>query len=216
MKIKICGINNFEDLQNSLKAGADALGFLVGLTHPAEDKIEDLSLAKSLIDLVPPFISTVTVTHFTDENEIINLVKGLGTNAVQIHDYTEPAVLKKVRDGLKGIKIIKSIHVTGFDAIELAKEYLPFADAILLDSRDGDRIGGTGKTHDWEISRKIVQVSNKPVILAGGLNPKNIYEAVKKVRPFAVDVNSGVETNFRKDLAKMKVFINEAKRPLCQ
>jgi len=120
--------------------------------------------------------------------------------------------LKRVRNGLKGVKIIKSIHVTGLGAIELAKEYLPFADALLLDSRDGARIGGTGKTHDWEISRKIVRESNKPVILAGGLSPDNVYQAVKKVRPFAVDVNSGVETNLRKDPAKMKVFINEAKR----
>ncbi len=105
-------------------------------------------------------------------------------------------------------------NVTGLDAIELAKEFLPFADALLLNSRDGSRIGGTGKTHDWEISRKIVHESNKPVILTGGLNPGNVYEAVKKVRPFAVDVNSGVETNSRKDFAKMKAFIYEAKRVL--
>ncbi|MFA5384974.1 MAG: phosphoribosylanthranilate isomerase [Eubacteriales bacterium] len=212
MKIKICGINNFEDLQSCIKAGADALGFLVGLTHPAEDKLEDIRLAKSLIDRIPPFVSTVMVTHLTNEGEIVNLARCMGTTSVQINDYTEPSVLKKVCDGLKDIKIIKSVHVTGSDAIELTKAYLPFADAILLDSREGPRIGGTGKTHDWEISRKIVQESNKPVILAGGLNPGNVYEAVKKVQPFAVDVNSGVETNFRKDPAKINLFINEARR----
>ena len=114
-------------MQSCIKAGADALGFLVGLTHPAEDKPEDIRLAKSLIDRVPPFVSTVMVTHLTNEGE-----RCLGTTSVQIHDYTEPYVLKKVRDGLKDIKIIKSVHVTGSDAIELTKAYLPFADAIIF------------------------------------------------------------------------------------
>jgi phosphoribosylanthranilate isomerase len=211
MRAKICGISSAEDISVALKAGADALGFLVGITHLAEDKISNED-AKILIQKLPPFVSTVAVTHLTNVKEIVELVKYLGVTTVQIHDYIAPVEVKQVRDMLPGIKIIKAVHITAEDSIAVANSFVPFVDALLLDSRTKDRLGGTGMTHDWNISAKIVQEVKKPVILAGGLTADNVYDAVKKVKPFGVDVNSGVETGNRKDFIKVSKFISDANK----
>ena len=103
--------------------------------------------------------------------------------------------------------MIKAINVTDGSAVEQAKVYEPFSDMILLDTKSGRRIGGTGKTHDWNISKKIVEQIDVPVVLAGGLNPENIKEAVKKVMPFGIDANSGLEhKDGSKDLEKVRKF----------
>ncbi len=212
MKIKICGIRNQDDAKVALDAGADALGFLVGITHLAEDKISNEE-AKAIIESLPPLVSPVAVTHLADVQKIIALIKYLGVNTVQIHDYIEPIQVKTIRENLPGVKIIKSVHVEGDNAIEMAKLFEPYAHAILLDSRTADRLGGTGITHDWDISARLVKCISLPVILAGGLTPGNVYEAVCKVKPYAVDVNSGVEdTKGNKNFFKVQLFIGEARR----
>jgi phosphoribosylanthranilate isomerase len=211
MRIKICGINNIHDAKLAIKAGTDALGFLVGITHLAEDKVSN-DEAKNIIKELPLFVSTVAVTHFTDYEEVINLVKFLNVTTLQIHDYIEPYKVKIISQTLPGVKIIKAIHVMDDNSILSAKKFEPYVDAILLDSRTKDRLGGTGITHDWNISAQIVNEMNKPVILAGGLNEINVYEAVRKVKPFGVDVNSGVEINSKKDFNKICKFISEAKK----
>lgn len=210
MRVKVCGINSYDDIKACLNAGVDALGFLVGITHVAEDKV-DLPTAKELIQLLPPFVSSVVVTHLTEVDEIINMMNYLKANILQLHDYIEPSLVKKIRSKLPWVKIIKAIHVTSEEAIDLAKKFDNVCDGLLLDSRTMDRLGGTGKTHDWQISRRIVEVVSIPVILAGGLNPDNVREAIIKVKPFAVDVNSGVETEGKKDYQKVKKFVMEAK-----
>ncbi len=212
MKVKICGISSLEDAKVALNAGAHALGFLVGITHLAEDKISNEE-AKFIIDSLPPLVSPVAVTHLTDVQKIIVLIKYLGVTTVQIHDYLEPIQLKDLRDNLPGVKIIKSVHVEGEEAIDAAKEFEPYADAILLDSRTVNRLGGTGITHDWDISARLVKSIKKPVILAGGLTPDNVYDAVCKVKPYAVDVNSGVEDQRnQKNFSRVHLFIQEAMR----
>jgi len=209
MRTKVCGINNMEDMERALSAGASALGFLAGITHVAEDKV-DLDTARHLISIMPPFTTSVAVTHLTNAKDIIELVKYVMCTTVQIHDYIPPEEVTQVREALPGIKIIKAIHVTGPESIDLARSFEPVVDALLLDSRTADRLGGTGITHDWDLSSIIVQNSRVPVILAGGLNQENVYQAVRKVHPFAVDVNSGVETKQKKDYHKMVTFICEA------
>lgn len=211
MRAKICGISNSEDAKIALQAGADALGFLVGITHLAEDKISK-EKAKDIILSLPPFVSTVAVTHLTDVNKIVDLVLYLGVTTVQIHDYIAPEEVKRVRDMLPGVKIIKAVHVMQEDSIAIAQSFTPYVDALLLDSRTKDRLGGTGLTHDWNISERIVNEVNRPVILAGGLNADNVYDAVKKVKPFGVDVNSGVESDNKKDFDKVSRFILNAKK----
>lgn len=214
MRTKICGINTWENAKTALDCGADALGFLVGITHLAEDKIEVVD-AKKIIEKLPPFVSTVAVTHLRDPQKIIEMCKYLGVTSLQIHDYISPEEVALCRAELQGVKIIKAVHVIDgdkFGTIETARSFEGVADALLLDSRTAERLGGTGKTHDWNISREIVERLNIPVMLAGGLTDKNVYDAVMKVKPYAVDVNSGVETDGDKDWNKVYDFISNAKK----
>lgn len=212
MRAKVCGIRNYDDAMTAVSAGADAVGFLVGITHLAEDKISKED-ALDIIKRLPPFVSTVLVTHLTDRDEIIELAKFLTVNTVQIHDYVSPEDVQYVKDKLPYCKILKAVHVLNEDeAVKMAEEFQECCDALLLDSRTKDRLGGTGLTHDWNISRKIVEGSKIPVILAGGLTPDNTYDAVKKVHPFGIDANSGVETDGYKSFEKIKAYIDNAKR----
>lgn len=212
MKAKICGINTWENAKIALDCGADALGFLVGITHLAEDKI-NVEDAKVIIDKLPPFVSTVAVTHLQDTDKIIEMCKFLGVSTLQIHDYISPEEVAACKRNLPGVKIIKAVHVIDGNkagTIAMAHLFEAVADALLLDSRTAERLGGTGITHDWNISWEIVCEMNIPVILAGGLTDKNVFDAVTKVRPYAVDVNSGVETNGNKDAEKVRQFISNA------
>lgn len=214
MRAKICGINTWENARIALDCGADALGFLVGITHLAEDKIE-VEDAKKIIDKLPPFVSTVAVTHLQDPKKIVEMCKYLGATTLQIHDYISPEEVAFCKEELKLVKIIKAVHVLDGDkqgTIDMAHSFEKVADALLLDSRTAERLGGTGKTHDWNISKEIVEQLNIPVMLAGGLTDQNVYDAVKKVRPYAVDVNSGVEIAGDKDWNKVYGFITNAKR----
>lgn len=214
MRTKICGINSWENAKIALDCGADALGFLVGITHLAEDKI-DFDDAKRIIKRLPPFVSTVAVTHLQDTEAIIEMCKYLNVTTLQIHDYISPEAVEICRKELPGVKVIKAIHVINDDmegTIKLANSFKNSADALLLDSRTAERLGGTGKTHNWNISKMIVEQMEIPVILAGGLTNLNVYDAVKMVKPYAVDVNSGVETNADKDPHKVIEFILNARR----
>lgn len=214
MRTKICGINTWENAKVALDCGADALGFLVGITHLAEDKIE-LEDAKKIIMKLPPFVSTVAVTHLQDAKAIVEMCRYLNVTTLQIHDYISPEEVEFCRHELQGVKIIKAIHVVDGDkegTINLARTFERSADALLLDSRTVERLGGTGKVHDWNISKEIVEKIEIPVMLAGGLTDKNVYDAVVKVRPYAVDVNSGVEINSNKDPDKVWGFITNAKK----
>lgn len=214
MRAKICGINTWENAKIALDCGADALGFLVGITHLAEDKIS-VEEAKAIIGKLPPFVSTVAVTHLQDPAKIVQMCDYLGVTTLQIHDYIEPEEVLYCRKNLPGVKIIKAVHVLDGDkagTIAMAHSFEQVADALLLDSRTAERLGGTGKTHDWNISREIVEELRIPVMLAGGLTDQNVYDAVRKVRPYAVDVNSGVEVDGNKDWRKVTDFILNARR----
>ena len=214
MRTKICGINTWENAKIALECGADALGFLVGITHLAEDKIE-VEEAKKIITKLPPFVSTVAVTHLQDAKAIVDMCRYLNISTLQIHDYISPDEVEFCKRELQGVKIIKAIHVVDGDkegTINLARSFERTVDALLLDSRTVERLGGTGMVHDWNISKEIVEKMDVPVMLAGGLNEKNVYDAVMKVRPYAVDVNSGVEINSNKDPQKIFEFITNAKK----
>lgn len=212
MRAKICGINTWENAKIALDCGADALGFLVGITHLAEDKIS-VEDAKKIIEKLPPFVSSVAVTHLQDTSKIIEMCKYLKVTTLQIHDYISPEEVLICKKNLPSVKIIKAVHVIDDDkdkTIRIARSFENVADALLLDSRTVERLGGTGITHDWNISREIVTQMSLPVMLAGGLTDKNVYDAVRKVKPYAVDVNSGVEINGNKDIDKVRGFINNA------
>lgn len=193
LRVKLCGIRSRSDLAVALSAGADALGFIVGARHRTEDELTPAAAAE-LVALLPPFVGSVMVTHLQQATPIIALIRQVGATTLQLQDRIAPQELQALRGALPGVKLIQAIHVGEADqSIAAAIAAEPQVDALLLDSRTADRIGGTGQTHDWSISRRIVEQIGKPVILAGGLRPENLRAALETVGPAAVDVNSGVE-----------------------
>src|SRR3989344_3426197 len=208
--VKICGITDIETARAVASLGADMLGFHVDLHHSRNPLTRDM-VAKIVSEL-PLTCSAVLVTSATNPEKIAQLVKKTGVTAIQLHGDIEE--MHKLKSELPNIKLYKVVNVFDEGAIEEAKDYEGIADALVLDSaiKETGQRGGTGKTHDWNISRKIVESVSIPVILAGGLNPDNVSEAVRKVRPYAVDVNSGVSNpDGTKNLEKVKLFVERAK-----
>jgi phosphoribosylanthranilate isomerase len=193
-RTKICGITCAPDLSAALNGGADAVGFLVGQKHPSRDFIS-VELAKGLLWLVPPFVTTVLVTHEDDVREILALATAIPAQVLQLHSNLGGSELKSTRERLAPRAIIGKITVEGDRCVERLLDIQPFVDAILLDSanRVTGQVGGTGLVHDWRTSAHLRTLSERPIILAGGLRPSNVGEAIAIVQPAAVDVNSGVE-----------------------
>jgi phosphoribosylanthranilate isomerase len=223
MKVKICGITNIEDAMQAISFGADALGFQVGMRHKTEDEISPEE-AKAIVASLPPFVSYVMVTHLLDAKTIISLLKLIPRiTTVQLHeDDIDLKEISAIREKIPSVRIIKAIHVVvdGSDSpLQKLHNYDGIADALILDSVNmkEDRIGGTGMTHDWTLSKKMVDSSHLPVFLAGGLTQDNVQYAIRSVGPYAVDVNSGVKisrTSRRKDPVKVRDFIYQAKNAL--
>ncbi|MFE9326704.1 phosphoribosylanthranilate isomerase [Nocardia sp. NPDC052278] len=196
VRAKICGIRSEDDLRIALAAGADAIGFISGITHFSEDAL-DAARAAALSRLAPAFVTRVLVTHLEDAAAIVDLADRVAVDAIQVHGLVTIDTVREVRKTAGGRKVIKAVHVTGPEAVDTARQAAVDCDAVLLDSRTADRLGGTGCTHDWSVSAAVVTALHElgcPVILAGGLGPDNVADAIARVRPFAVDVNSGVET----------------------
>lgn len=212
MIVKFCGINKIEYAQMAVDLEADYLGFLVGITHRAEDKLTNLE-AKMIIESIDFSKSTpIAVTHLQDARSIISTMHEINVTAVQIHDSITIEGIKEIRSAFPDGYIIKAVHIQDRDrSLEKAMYFEEYVDALLLDSRTIDRLGGTGNIHDWNISEELVNCVKKPVFLAGGLTPNNLDAAIKKVHPSGVDVNSGVEINGEKDFAKMSEFIKIAR-----
>ena len=213
--VKVCGIRTREEADAALGCGATALGFLVGLTHRAEDEIGEAE-ARAVVRRLPAAAEAVLVTHLPDPERVAALAASIGARTVQVHGDMALADLRRLRALVSGARLLKAVHVTGEDALRRALAYAPDADALVLDSRTADRLGGTGMTHDWSVSARIVDaVAPLPVYLAGGLRPENVAEAVARVRPAGVDVNSGVEdADGRKDLERMRAFVDRARAAL--
>ena len=218
MRVKICGINNLEDAKLAVSFGTDALGFIVGVRRKAEDAISPKE-ARRMIQSLPPFISSVLVTDHRESKHVIELWKETGATTIQLQDEIPLDEIRLVRKSLPSIRLVKAVHVTGPQAVDKARSYEGLVDAILLDTMNikEDRIGGTGLTHDWRISRRIREQCSLPVILAGGLRPENIEEAIRIVKPYGIDVNSGVENpegggHGRKDPDRVKTLIEKAKK----
>ena len=223
MKVKICGITNLEDAMQAISFGADALGFQVGMRHKTEDEVSPEE-AKAIVASLPPFVSCVIVTHLQDANTIISLKLNQKTTTIQLHDNDDIDLkeISVIREKMPSVRIIKAIPVV-VDGSEFPLQklhnYDSIADALILDSVNmkEDRIGGTDMTHDWKLSKKMVDNSHLPIILAGGLTQDNVQYAIRSVGPYAVDVNSGVKisrTSRRKDPVKVRDFIYQAKNAL--
>jgi phosphoribosylanthranilate isomerase len=194
VRVKICGITSPTEARLAERYGADAIGVLVGRRHRARDFVRS-DVARKICRSLVPFLTPVLVTHLEELNEIITLADAVPCPVLQLHSDLSPSVLATLRERLRPKKVIGKVSVQSRSAFDRAREIEPSVDAIVLDSLDPmtDRVGGTGKTHNWSLSAKIVAECKVPVVLAGGLTPQNVKEAIRIVRPFAVDVNSGVE-----------------------
>jgi phosphoribosylanthranilate isomerase len=210
VKVKICGITRKEDLDAAVEAGADAVGFVVGVSSSSRNL--SLTEAAKLISQVPPFVASVLVTVPRSIGDFAVYEK-LNPDIIQVHGE-DLDTAESVRLKLPNTQLIWAVNaqlVSHLDAVSRATNLF---DAILIDSFADGRYGGTGVVHDWELSRCIKQaVQPKPLILAGGLNPENVAEAVCTVEPYAVDVSSGVERQPGiKSHKKIVEFIKNAKR----
>ena len=210
MRVKICGTGTPADLACAVAAGADAAGFLMGITHVTQDAVTPAEAA-AMIATMPPFIEPVAVTHFQKPSDLIRIVEESQVTTLQIQDVVSLEDVDEVRSALPYLRIMKAVHVMDVSAIETAKYFADAVDAILLDTRTSERIGGTGIPHDWGISARIVEEVRVPVILAGGLTPENVSEAIRRVRPYAVDVHTGVKKNGVRDAERTRAFVVNAR-----
>ncbi len=211
VKTKICGITNINDALDAAKLRADFIGLLVEIGF-SEDKVTKEE-AKEIIKKLPLEVSPVFVTYLQKAEPIIKIAEEINPQIIQLHNDIELAEIGKIRKEFKNIQITKTISVLSENSIKDAKKFEKYVDYLLLDTAVKGKKGGTGKTHNWDISAKIVKAVKTKVFLAGGLNPDNVKDAIKKVKPFAVDTNSGVKSKARiKDYEKMRLFIERAKK----
>ncbi len=212
-KIKICCISSHEEARLATRYGADALG-LVGRMPSGPGPIDDELIASIARTIHPPIASFLLTSEQTSSN-IIAHVNRVHTNTVQIVDELTEGSYDEIRNALPHLKIVQVIHVTGEESIDQALGVQPYVDAILLDSGNPKAavktLGGTGNTHNWKISRLLVEGVKVPVFLAGGLHPGNVREAIETVQPYGVDICSGVRTNGKLDVQKLKDFITTVK-----
>ncbi|HWA86197.1 MAG TPA: phosphoribosylanthranilate isomerase [Opitutus sp.] len=211
--VKICGVRRVEDALAAVEAGADEIGLLVGQRHPSGDFIE-VEKAAAIVTACAARIRPVLVTHVSDPDEVHALAQATGVREIQVHSEMSPAGLTRLR-ALGGYRLRKSWHVTGPESLSYGDAYRGGADSFLLDSMNAatGQVGGTGRAHDWNLSREIVaRCAGTPVILAGGLTPENVAAAVRQVRPAGVDVNSGTKgADGFKDPARVRAFVRAAK-----
>lgn len=201
VRVKICGITNVKDARNAARLGADALGFNFFKGSPRYIRPER---AKAIIAALPPFVLTVGVFVDEDPDRMLEVCAQCGLDAVQMHGDEAPRVVHAVT----GVRRIKALRIESAQDVMLCRRYR--VDAYLLDAKAPGEYGGTGKTFNWELARDAGQFG--PVILAGGLKPENVADAVAIVQPYAVDVASGVETSpGEKDKEMMAAFIRNAK-----
>ena len=194
----------------AIEAGASAVGLVSAMPSGpgpiAEDLIAEIAVS------IPPAIGSFLLTCKENVAAIIDQQKRLRVNTIQICDRLSAGAHQELRAALPGISLVQVIHVTGPEAVEEAISVAPHVDAILLDSGNQSlpvkELGGTGRTHDWNLSKQIRESVDVPLFLAGGLKPENVADAIQAVRPFGVDVCSGLRTNGNLDREKLKQFMN--------
>ena len=210
MRVKICCIADEKEAADAVSFGASAVG-LVGAMPSGPGPITDEAIER-IAKSVPPPVATFLLTSEQTPQGIIEHHLRTRTTAIQIVDELLERDYDSIRASLPGVKLVQVIHVTDDGSVDEACELAEHVDAILLDSGNPGlkmkELGGTGRRHDWKLSRRIVESCGKPVILAGGLNAENVREAIEMVEPFGVDVCSGVRTDGRLDPRKLELFFN--------
>ena len=206
MRVKLCGMTREEDVRAAVEAGADAVGFIVGF--PSSPRNVTLERASRLMEAVPPFVDTVLVTTSALIREEMPGLRKMRMNHIQLYGDSNP---EDLRSNLR-VRVIKPYPLRTHDPSDAARGVAGF-DAFLTDTYVRGMAGGTGKLSDWDLCLKVREkIAPTPMILSGGLTPENVGEAVRRVRPFAVDASSGVELSPGiKDHKKMREFVSRAR-----
>lgn len=214
VRVKICCISSIEEARLAIAHGASALGLVSAMPSGPGPVAEEI--IADVVAAVPPSVATFLLTSKQDTSSIIDQQRRLGANTIQIVDRIEQGSHRDLRSALPGIKIVQVIHVHGEESLREAEVVAPHVDAILLDSGNQSlavkELGGTGRTHDWTVSRRIREAVDVPVFLAGGLQPANVRNAIEEVGPFAVDICSGVRTYGKLDAEKLAAFFDAVHR----
>jgi phosphoribosylanthranilate isomerase len=209
IRVKVCCIGSIEEARLAIRLGAAALGLVSEM--PSGPGVIPETLIAEIAAAVPPPIGTFLLTSLTDPVEIVAQQKRCRANTVQICDRLAPGRFETLRRSLPGISLVQVVHVIDESSIAEARAAAQVAAALLLDSGNQalpvKELGGTGRTHDWALSAEIVKRSRIPAFLAGGLNAENVREAVLAVRPFGVDLCTGVRTEGALDERKLARFM---------
>lgn len=209
VRCKVCCIADPGEASLAIAHGADALG-LVGKMPSGPGVIDDQQIA-AIAATLPPAVASFLLTSETDADAIVDHVRRVNASTVQIVDTVEPDVYAALRRALPAVKIVQVLHVEDEAVLAEAAAVAPHVDGILLDSGRPNaavrELGGTGRVHDWELSAAVVEQTNRPVFLAGGLHADNVVEAVTQVRPYGVDICSGVRTDGRLDPQRLAAFM---------
>jgi phosphoribosylanthranilate isomerase len=206
VRSKICGVTTEADLRAVAEAGADAVGIITEVSVDTPREVAP-DRAADLVAAAPPFLSTVLVSMPDSETRAVELAGAVAPDAIQLHGEFDDEDIRYIR------REARADVITAVDAAEAdrVRRYDGVSDAILLDSTTEDDAGGTGETHDWHAARTLVDDCSTPVVLAGGLTPENVADAVRTVDPYAVDVSSGVErTGGEKDHDAVASFVRNA------
>jgi len=208
LRVKICCIASEQEATDAISFGASAIG-LVGAMPSGPGPISDDAIYRIAKSVLPP-VATFLLTSEQTASGIIDHHHRTRTNTIQIVDELVDRDYKSIRESLPHVKLVQVIHVVGEESVDEACELAENVDAILLDSGNPKlvvkELGGTGRRHEWNLSRKIVETCGRPVFLAGGLNAENVREAIDTVQPFGLDLCSGVRTNGKLDLHKLEAF----------
>lgn len=209
-RVKICCIRSVAEAALAIHHGAAALG-LVSAMPSGPGVIAEETIAEIAVT-VPPGVATFLLTSHCDADAILAQQRRCRVNTLQLCDSVEPGCHANLRASLPGIALVQVIHVTGPESVDEAVSVAGNVDALLLDSGNQrlavKELGGTGRTHDWRISRQIVEAVRVPVFLAGGLTPENVAAAMREVRPFGLDVCSGLRTDGNLDAEKVRRFFD--------
>ncbi len=209
-RVKICCISSIEEAALAITHGASALG-LVSQMPSGPGVVEESHIAE-IIATVPPPIATFLLTSATDAAGIVAQQHRMRPTTLQLVDHLDATVHRALRSALPGITLVQVVHVEDEESVEYALAAARTVDALLLDSgrlkAPVKELGGTGRTHDWGLSRRIRDQAGKPIFLAGGLRAENVADAIRAVQPFGLDLCTGVRTNGALDATKLSNFMN--------
>lgn len=207
-RVKICCISTVEEARLAIRYGASALGLVSEM--PSGPGVISETLIAEIVRTIPPHIKSFLLTSKRDAATIIEQQQRTKVNTIQLVDMVALDVYLELRHQLPSVSLVQVIHITGEESIDGAKAVAPYVNALLLDSGNPSlprkELGGTGRTHNWRISRKIREKLSVPIYLAGGLRPENVAGAIEQVGPYAVDVCSGLRTDGKLNEEKLARF----------